>query len=133
MRKIKNFLIKLLGGYTKNEYHRIERKYQGLLDSKTDDKSVYISNEYIMRCLQTLDKYAKEELYGIQTDLWASKMFNIIHNNWLRVMIKYVHSKSNVIYTVDTTLDKNNQFADIIKSENIEDHLFILENNDWEV
>ena len=133
MRKIQNTLIKLLGGYTKKEYTRIEQKYQGVLDSKTDNKCTLIANEYIMRVLQDLDNYARTELYGIPSDTRAFKMFNIIHNNWLRVMIRYVHSSSTCIYRLDTTLDKPKQFANILHEEHNESDIFILNNNDWEV
>lgn len=117
---IRNFLIKLLGGYTKKEYQRSEQKYQGLLDSITDNKSAYLCNEYIMRTLQDLDSYARSELYGVPSDSWAHRMYNIIHNNMLRVMIRYVHSKSSLIYKLDTTLDSDKQFESILKSENKE-------------
>lgn len=131
MGKIRNVLIKSLGGYTKKEYTRIERKYQGLLDSKTSTDSVYITNEYIMRCLKTLDDYARKELYGLPSDSWAAKMFNVIHNNWLRVMVQYIHQKSNVIYEVDTTLDNKKIFSPAHENKN-DDDLFILNNDNWE-
>lgn len=131
MGKFKNLLIKSLGGYTKKEYTRIERKYQGLLDSKTNADVVYICNEYIMRSLKILDDYARNELYGLPTDSWTAKMFNVIHNNWLRVMVQYIHQKSNVIYTIDTTLDGKKIFSPEHENKN-DDDLFILSNDNWE-
>lgn len=132
MGKIRNLCIKALGGYTKKEYNRVESKYQGLLDSKTDTSAAYIANEYMMRMLSDLDKYARNELYGIMPDLWAKRMYNVIHNNFLRIMVRYVHSRSNMIYKLDTTLDVPKQFSNILHVENNEDDLFILQNNDWE-
>ena len=132
IKSFKSLLIKLLGGYTKKEYNRVEQKYQGLLDSKTNDTSIYIANEYMMRILQDLDRFARTELYGSVSESWASRMYNVIHNNLLRIMVRYVHSKCNCIYKLDTTLDSPNQFAGILKEEK-SDELFILSNDDWEV
>lgn len=132
MISLKNYLIKALGGYTKKEYRRVEQKYQGLLDSKTDETSVHIANEYMMRILQDLDRFARKELYGSMPESWASRMYHVIHNNLLRIMVRYVHSKCSSIYKLDTTLDSPNQFTDILKEEKFED-LFILSNDDWEV
>lgn len=133
MGKFRNIFIKALGGYTKKEYNRVEMKYQGLLDSRTDNQSTFIANEYIMRVLEDLDKFAKKELYGIPSDNWASRMFNVIHNNYLRVLIRYVHTRSNVLYRLDTTLDTSNVFSNVLKEENNENDLFILNNKDWEI
>lgn len=133
MRRFKNFIIKALGGYTKKEYNRVERKYQGLLDSKTDSVSSILANESMMKILGDLDKFAKNELYGNLLDTWTSRMFNVIHNNYLRIMIRYVHPGSTSIYRLDTTLDTEKGFANILKEENNSEDLFILENNDWEV
>lgn len=132
MRKFKNFIIKALGGYTKKEYNRVERKYQGLLDSKTDSTATYIANEYMMKVLGDLDKFAKYELYGYP-DKWANRMFNVIHNNYLRIMIRYVHPRSSSLYKLDTTLDTEKGFANILREENNTEDLFILNNNDWEI
>ena len=88
--------------------------------------------------------YARKELYGLPSDSWAAKMFNVIHNNWLRVMVQYIHQKSNVIYEVDTTLDnkkifspahenKNDDDADLIEmiSEDLFDKNIWQAHNDW--
>lgn len=117
--RIRNKLIKLLGGYTNKEYLRIERKYQALLDSKSDATTVKICNEYIYRTLCSLDQYARKELYGLLPDMWAKRMYNIIHNNMLRILIRYIHANSATFYYIDTTLNDKDEFKKIIQQEGI--------------
>ena len=113
---IKDRIIKFLGGYTEKEYSRVERKYQGLLDSKSDMQTVKVVNEYLLRMLRSLHFYSKS-LYGLQSNEWANKMYNVIRNNYIRMIIRYVNSQASVIYTFDTTLENDKQFEDIITKE----------------
>ena len=115
--KFKNWLIHLLGGYTYKEYTRIERKYQALLDSKANDVNIKLCNEYIYRALFSLDAYARTVLYGIPSNEWAKKMYNVIHNNLLRIVMRYISTGSAVVYSIDTTLDNKNEFIKVIKSD----------------
>ena len=126
---IKNKIIKFLGGYSSKEYLRIERKYQALLDSKSNYSTVKICNEYIYRALNKLDRYAKEELYGLNSDSWSNKMYNVIHNNMLRILIRYLNTNSSVFYHIDVTLDKYQEVKNIIINDNKEEEeiKFILE------
>lgn len=121
---IKNLIIKSLGGYTKKEYNRLTNKYQALLDSKTDNTCSFMCNEYMMRLLQSLHLYTRT-LYG-QPD-WAEKMYNVIHNNYLRIMIRYVHQHSSIIYTLDTTIDNKNEFIQVLRDDKNEEEINFIE------
>lgn len=123
---IKNFIIRSLGGYTKKEYNRLSRKYQGLLDSKTTSDSSFICNEYIYRALRALDTYAQQNLYGASSDVWASKMYNVIHYNMLRVLVLYVNTHSSAIYNLDTSLEHKSILGKV--DSTLEEEFFILEN-----
>jgi len=113
---VKDFIIKLLGGYTQKEYTRIENKYQALLDSKSNDVTSKLVNEYIERTLKDLYEYART-LYG--SYYWADKMYNVLKNNWLRVRVRYVDCGSSIYYKVDTTLDSVDQFVNILKKDGL--------------
>lgn len=114
---IKNFIIHLLGGYTHKEYTRVERKYQALLDSKSNTVNVKLCNEYIYRTLFSLDTYARTILYGIPSNEWSKKMYNVIHNNLLRIVVRYLNTESSIIYMLDTTLEEKDEFKKIIEKQ----------------
>ncbi|MGN0144130.1 MAG: hypothetical protein ACI398_04055 [Clostridium sp.] len=114
--KFKDWLIHSLGGYTKKEYTRVERKYQALLDSKTDTTNIKLCNEYIYRTLITLDNYIKN-LYGISSNEWSQRVYNVIHNNLLRIITRYISVGSSVIYTIDTTLESKDEFLKVLQND----------------
>lgn len=126
MKNLKDKIIKWLGGYTKKEYLRSERKYQALLDSKSNNTTVEICNYHIYRTLRIIDNYAKE-LYGMIPDIWASKMYHSIHNNMYRILVRYVNCNSSIIYTFDTTLDQPKEFINILKENNVKAELEVKE------
>ena len=64
-----------------------------------------------------MDNYATKYLYGLVPDAWAEKLYNVIHNNWLRMTSRYIYANSSIIYRLDITLDKKNQFVDILKED----------------
>lgn len=128
---IRNILIKRLGGFTPKEMERKDQYYRGIIDSMTDSASIAIANEYMMRLLADLDRFARVDLFGSST--WGSRMYHVIHNNLYRLMIRYVHSKSTCAYKLDTTLDSEDQFINILREDNDLDSIFILENTNWEV
>ena len=123
-------LIKILGGFTPKEMERRDQYYKGIIDSMTDNASVAIANEYMMRLLADLDRFARIDLFGSST--WGSRMYNVIHNNLYRLMIRYVHSKSSCIYKLDTTLDSPDEFVNILKEDSDAESMFILQNKNWE-
>ena len=112
---MRDCIIHLLGGYTKKEYNRIQEKYQALLDSNTNNKSAILCNEYMWRLLRDLDNYATTYLYGLVPDVWADKLYNVIHNNWLRMTARYIYVSSTIIYRLDITLDSKDQFLNVLK------------------
>lgn len=44
-------------------------------------------------------------------------MYNVIHNNLLRIVMRYISTGSAVVYSVDTTLDNKDEFIKVIKSD----------------
>ncbi|MCF0199366.1 MAG: hypothetical protein HUK02_08600 [Bacteroidaceae bacterium] len=121
MMTLRERIIKQLGGYTSKEYTHIERRFQSLLDSKTTNTCVELCNEYIWRVLNDFDKYAQKTLYGLPPHKWSAMMYNVIHNNTLRILIRYLNVGSSVIYRLDTTLDSEDQLKDLMEAAGIAD------------
>lgn len=119
MGRIRDRIIKLLGGYTKKEYTRAERKYTALLESKTTDTTVQVANERMYILITDLERFASS-LYGEQSNIWAKKIYNVIHNNRLRLLVRYVNPGANILYRLDTTMDKDKEFEKIMKDEGIQ-------------
>lgn len=106
MSKLKNKIIRWLGGHTDAEYQRLDNKYQSALSNNIDKNTVQICNQYIYRTLEALDAFAQEKLYGIPSAEWAQEMYNVIHNNKMKVFIYHVQNFDNdsSIYKVNTSL-----------------------------
>ena len=44
-------------------------------------------------------------------------MYNVIHNNLLRIVVRYLNTESSIIYMLDTTLEGKDEFKKIIEKQ----------------
>lgn len=102
--KIKEKLIKLLGGITYNEYRDLYKKYNKLLNESSNDKTIQVCNETTFKNLTILEDYMRS-LYGIPLEEWSDKIYNIIKNNRIRVLVYHLSDpKSHIIYKINIGL-----------------------------
>lgn len=116
--KIKNKIIKWLGGYTQREFSRETQKYEALLHSKSNTPGCpELANEKVEQVLESLINYAKEVLYGLPSDEWSRRMYNCLNNNRRRILTNYICVGSSILYPFDTTIDNHEQFIQALKED----------------
>lgn len=107
MSKFKDKIIKLLGGFTKEEYKAVTKRHQKLLDETKDEQSIQLCNETTFRNLSILEEFAKS-LYGSEPNEWAEEMYNVIHNNKMYVFLMHLSDpNSHIVYKVNPYIDKS--------------------------
>ena len=112
IKKLKNKLIKLLGGYTRDEYKVIVWQHEKFISEGTNDKNTQIANEAIARFARDMLKYAQNVLYGLEGNEWSKRFYCNLHNNWLRLLCFYLaNGNSHTIYTFNPNLDSRDKMV----------------------
>lgn len=116
MKKIIEWVIHLLGGYTKSEYRQIEKRHRKFLSESKDNQNVQMCNEVTYRNLTILEEFAKK-LYGEDPSDWCEKMYNVISNNRLRLIALHLtRDSSHIIFKINPYLD-NAEYMDAYKKD----------------